>query len=74
MKIDREKLKAYASLGDRELWAEICKMAKSHGYSLPEAVPPHSDMERLRAIMRGEEKISIAEGMRILNSYKQKSK
>ncbi len=74
MKIDKEKLKAYASLGDAELWGEITKMASQYGYSLPSQTPPHSDMEKIRGIMLGQEKISISEGMKILNTYKQKNK
>ena len=74
MKIDREKLKNYASLGDKELWSEIRAMALQYGYSLAETPPPHSDMERIRSIMLGQEKISMSEGMKMLNNYKQKNR
>lgn len=74
MKIDREKLKTYAAKGDSELWLDVCGMAKKYGYVLPERVPPHEDMERLRRILCGDEKISLAEGMKLLNSYKQNIK
>ena len=74
MKFDKEKLRAYASLGDAELWGEIRKMASQYGYSLPDTAPPHSDMERIRNIMLGKEKISMSEGIKLLNNYKQKHK
>ena len=74
MKIDREKMRRYASLDDGALWGEVRRMAENYGYTLPSETPEHSDMERLRRILRGEEKISLTEGMRILTSYKQKSK
>lgn len=74
MKINREELKAYAEKGDAELWSDIRGMAKKYGYTLSEEIPQHSDMQRIRNIMLGYEKISLGEGMKLLNSYKNKNK
>ena len=74
MKINREELKEYAKHSDAVLWGEMREIAARYGYSLPEKTPPHSDMERVRAILLGNEKISISEGMKILNSYKSKGR
>ena len=73
MKIDREKLKEYANKGDSELWLDVRGMTKKYGYTLPELTPPHEDMERLRGILRGDEKISLSEGMKLLNNYKKRN-
>ena len=72
MKIDREKLKEYAAKGDDDLWREARTLAAKYGYTLPEKTPPHSDIERLRDIMLGKEKINMREGIKILNEYKRK--
>ena len=70
MKINREELREYASHSDTVLWEEMRAIAKRYGYSLPEKTPPHADMERVRAIMLGNERISISEGMKMLKEYK----
>ena len=72
MKINREELKEYAKHTDEVLWCEMRGIAAKYGYSLPEKTPPHADMERVRQIMLGNEKISMSEGLKILNSYKSK--
>ena len=74
MKIDYEKMKSYADKNDEALWTEIRAMASKYGYTLPTTPPPHSDMERIRAIMTGKEKIGLSEGMKLLNKYKQSTK
>ena len=73
MKINREELKEYAKHSDEVLWNEMRGIEAKYGYSLPEKTPPHNDMERVRQIMLGNEKISMSEGMEILNSYKSKA-
>ena len=70
MKINKEELKQMAEKNDKELWADIYRIAKSHGYNLPPDAPEHKDMERIRGAMRGTEKININEAARILNSFK----
>ena len=73
MKIDKEKLKRLAEKSDADLWQEILKIAKSHGYSLPEAIPKHEDIEKIRRAFTGAEKISLSDAAKIMNSYKKKS-
>ena len=70
LKIDHEKLRVYAEKSDDELWNEARALAARYGYNLSEKTPPHSDMERLRSIMLGKEKINMKDGMKILNEYK----
>ena len=70
MKINNEKLKKLADLNDAELWKSMLEMAGSHGQRISSPMPSHSDMERIRRIMRGEERISLGEAMKLLNSYK----
>lgn len=70
MKIDKEKLKKLAEKSDADLWQEILRIAKGHGYSLPETMPKHEDMERIRRAFTGAEKISLSDAAKIMNSYK----
>ena len=70
MKINTEKLAKFADLGDEELWQSMLAIASAHGQKINAPMPPHEDMDRIRRIMRGEEKISLGEAMKILNSYK----
>ena len=70
MKINTEKLAKFADLGDEELWQSMVSIASSHGQKINAPMPAHEDMERIRRIMRGEERISLGEAMKILNNYK----
>ena len=70
MKVNKEQLKALAQKSDQELWAEILALAKKHGYNLPEAMPKHDDIERIRRALLGVEKISLSDAVKIMNSYK----
>ena len=70
MKVNKEQMKKLAEKSDSELWAEIIALAKSHGYTLPEAMPKHEDIERIRRALLGVEKISLSEAAKIMNSYK----
>ena len=72
MKIDREQLKKYTELDDAALWKQIRATASEYSYTLPEKQPSKEDMQRIRAIMLGTERIGISEGMKILNSYKKR--
>ena len=70
MKIDKEKLDAVLRLSDGELWGMIRDLAKSHGITLPEAVPPHSELERVRAALSHGASPNIAEAIRVVNNYR----
>lgn len=70
MKINNEKLKGLASLDDEALWQQMLTIAGGKGHKINSPMPPHEEMERIRRIMRGEEKISLGEAMKILNTYK----
>lgn len=72
MKINTEKTAKYAELGDADLWREIITVAGGYGFKLECAPPSHAEMERIRGILRGEEKINMAEGMKLINTYKSK--
>ncbi|MBQ4071996.1 MAG: hypothetical protein IJD51_06275 [Clostridia bacterium] len=74
MKINTEGMRAYANLDDRALWAELLKLAESHGYKLKADMPPKELLDRIRRVMRGEEQISLGEGMKILREYKDRGK
>ncbi len=69
MKFSREELLALASLPDDKLWCKIREIAKEYGLSLPDKMPPHEDLERLRSFARGE-KIPTAEMMRLVSKYR----
>lgn len=72
MTIDYEKLKTYATLTDAALWAEIVKLAGSRGIRLPGKVPTHEDMERIRDVLCGREKLHLSDAARLVNEYKKK--
>ena len=72
MKIDRDKLKAMCEMSDAELWREIRRVAGSHGFTLPEKTPEHSEMEKMRGAMSGGAKLKLGEAVRILNDYKRR--
>lgn len=70
MKINKERLNALADMSDEMLWKTVRGTASTHGFSLPERVPSHSEMEKLRAAMRGSDKINLTEAMKLLKNYK----
>ncbi len=69
MKINREQIEALAALPDDKLWAEIVKIAASHGFTLPPSTPPHSELEKLRTAVLGN-KINVGDALKILNNYR----
>ena len=73
MKVNKEEMKKLAKKSDAELWKEIQSIAKNHGYTLPEAMPKHEDIERIRRALLGVEKISLGDAARIMNNYKKKN-
>ena len=72
MKINNEKLARLADLNDKELWESMLGIAGNHGQKISAPMPPHEDMERIRRILRGEERISLGEAMKLISSYKKK--
>lgn len=72
MKVNKEQMKRLAEKPDKELWAEIVAMARSHGYTLPNETPSGEDIERIRRAMLGVEKISLTDAAKIINTYKKK--
>ena len=73
MKVNKEQMKKLAEKSDSELWVEIQTLAKSHGYTLPAAMPKHEDIEKIRRALLGVEKISLADAAKIINNYKKKN-
>lgn len=69
MKINREQIEALAALPDEKLWSEIVKIASAHGFTLPVACPPHSELEKLRGAVLGN-KINVGDALKILNNYR----
>ena len=67
MKFNKEQLDALVALPDDALWKEIVNMAKKFGYTLPEATPSHSELEKLRSAVNGS-KINVAEALKVLKS------
>lgn len=72
MKFDANALHALTAKNDRELWAAIRMIAAKNGLSLAEEAPPPSEMERLRGILSGAEKLSPSDAMKIVNDFKKK--
>ena len=71
MKFNKEQLDALINLPDDALWAEIVRMAHNYGFTLPEKVPEHSELEKLRNTARGA-KVNVTEALRMLNDYRKK--
>ena len=74
MKIDKEKLVAFAALPDDKLWAEIVNIAASHGIKLSSTMPPSEEMKRLRGAILGGAKLNISEAVKIVNQYSKRGK
>lgn len=72
MRFDKEKIDRLAALPDKELWAEIRGMLSRHGIHLPDKMPSHEDMVRLREAFALGEGISPMEAARFIGEYKRK--
>ena len=72
MQINREMLAKMAEMSDTELWAKIRAIGESYGYNLSAKEPSHAELEKMRALMRGDVQISPIDAMRLLNQYKNK--
>ena len=73
MKINKEELERLAALPDEELWGFIVSLGRSHGFELPEGVPPHAELERLRGAVRGD-RINYRDALKVLNGYRKGEK
>lgn len=72
MRIDKEQLKSLSEKPDDELWQIINSIASRHGYELPKVTPKSEDMEKIRAAMRGTEKLNMKEAVRLMSAYKKR--
>ena len=70
MKFSQEKLDMLAKMNDRELWEQIRIIAKGYGISLPDKTPSHEELERVRGLINGGGKVSLADAYKIMNQYK----
>ena len=69
MKIDKEKLKAFASLPDDELWRQVTMIAGTHGISLPDSPPPSGELQKLRDAVDAD-KLKLTDALRVVNKYR----
>ena len=69
---DKNKLARLAELDDSALWESIKNIASEHGYALGNKNASHTDLERVRAILRGTEKFNMREAARLINTYKKR--
>ena len=69
MKIDKEKLKAFASLPDDELWRQVTMIARTHGISLPDSPPPSGELQKLRDAVDAD-KLKLTDALRVVNKYR----
>ena len=72
MKIDKEKLRELNEKNDSELWSIINGIAAKHGYDLPKSTPSKVEMDKIRSILGGADKINMREAMRLMNEYKKR--
>lgn len=72
MRIDKEKLSRLAALPDEELWRQVVAIAGAHGLKLGDKAPPHEELEKLRSMVEGGSRLSIATAMKIVNDYKRR--
>jgi hypothetical protein len=70
MRIDKEKLRQMLSRDDESLWCEIRRIAKSHGFDLPEKAPPKSEMDKLRSTVGDGSRLNLGDAAKIINNYK----
>jgi hypothetical protein len=70
MKIDKEKLKAYASLDDRALWDEIKRVGATHGFKLPDKPPASAELAKVRAALFESEKIKLGDALKVIDQYR----
>ena len=74
MKFDANAMAALLALDDAALWEQIRRIAASAGLTLSEAPPPHAELERLRALLRGAGQADIAEAMRTVARFREGGK
>jgi hypothetical protein len=70
MRLDKDKLNELVALPDDELWKKIVEIGKSHGFSLPAKTPDHTELEKLRGVVRDGGRINVGSAMKILSKYR----
>jgi hypothetical protein len=72
MRLNKEELKKISEKPNRELWETIKEMGRGHGLNLPDTMPSPENLEKIRRVLSGTEKINLSEATKIINSYKNK--
>ena len=70
MRLDKEKHNELVNMSDDDLWKTVLEIGKSHGFSLPAKAPEHSELEKLRSVVRDGGRINVAGAMKILSKYR----
>ncbi len=70
MKFDPRAMEALLALDDRALWEKIRSIAAASGITLTATVPPHEDLEKLRAMMRGSGQGNVGDALATLSRYR----
>ena len=70
MKISQEKMEMLSKMNDSELWEQIRIIAKGYGINLPDKTPTHQEIEKVRGLINGTSKVSLADAYKIINQYK----
>lgn len=70
MRLDKDKLNELVDLPDEELWKTVVEIGKGYGFTLPQQTPSHTEIEKLRSLVRDGSKLNIASAMKILSKYR----
>ena len=63
---------ALSRMGDEELWRTIRAIAGKYNVRLKEELPPTEELNKLRALLKSSDKLSPADALRIIASYKKR--
>ena len=74
MQFNPVMLHALLQKNDAELWATIRALAEKNGMKLSDATPSKSEMEKLRGVLSGAEKMDPREAKRLLDNMKKGGK
>ncbi len=74
MKMNKEELKRFAELSDKDLWGEVRALAKKHGITLKDEMPSHEELMKMRRAMLGIEKINLSDARRLISEYKRRDR
>ncbi len=74
MKFNKDALRELSQKSDAELWEQIRTIATEHGIKIPEGQPSKENLDKVRRMLDGTERMSFSNAKKILDDFRNEGK